>query len=387
MLEPARSFERFAVGGGNELAFAAARRVAESPGYVYNPLVISGPSGSGKTHLLHAIGQLASGLDPDLTLRLESAEALADRVTRGIADGELTSLRSAISGLEILMIDDLDHVAGMERTQQEIAGIVRRMIGEARQVVITTELSVGGLDGLIPELRDLLGGGVAVDIGPLDLEGRRTLLERLARYREIPLRPEVAEVLASFEIHDIRRLQEVVEQLSAIALAENRFPTAEDVYRVLGHAPREVEEDEFESFLHDITRTLSMTVETAPWRRRIGEAILRWEGEGIVTRRLEEALHTDTAPDVDTLLDRFERDAARLLQVRRELGIGDGSDELRDPDDLESAEALLVVPEPAAPGDEDAVTREAAVDPWFLNRDRVVLDWLDLEARLVEESR
>src|SRR5690606_30492156 len=95
------------------------------------------------------------------------------------------------------------------------------------------------------------------------------------------------------------------------------------------------------SFLEDVTRVIATVVETSPWRRRVGEAILKWEGEGIRTARLEDALQADTAPDVDALLDQFSRDATRLLQIRDEVGDRAAGERLDDPDQLARAESVL----------------------------------------------
>src|SRR5690606_23655359 len=97
----------------------------------------------------------------------------------------------------------------------------------------------------------------------------------------------------------------------------------------------------FGSFVDDVSRTLAAVVETAPWRRRLAEAILKWEGEGIRTHRLEEALLADSAPDVDSLIEWFSREATRLLHVRRDLqrlGVEDLPD---DPEQVARAEAVL----------------------------------------------
>ena len=111
-------FERFSLVAQNELAASAARRVAESPGAIYNPLLLRGGPGVGKTHLLHAIATYAGSLDPDLRIHLDSAEGLAERVTTAIVHG--TFSREALPDADMLLVDELERISGMGRTQEEL---------------------------------------------------------------------------------------------------------------------------------------------------------------------------------------------------------------------------------------------------------------------------
>src|SRR5690554_4497547 len=120
VLDANLSFERFVVGPSNELAASAARRAAEAPGSGYNPLVICGGSGVGKTHLLHAIGQYALTLDADMAVHLEPADLLVQRISHGIASGDLTAVAESLIGLDLLLIDDIERLSDLERTQEEL---------------------------------------------------------------------------------------------------------------------------------------------------------------------------------------------------------------------------------------------------------------------------
>jgi hypothetical protein len=148
--------------------------------------------------------------------------------------------------------------------------------------------------------------------------------------------------------------------------------------------------DEFSAFLSDITATVEEIVETAPWRKRLAEAILRWEGEGVRTRRLEAALDADTAPDVDAVLDAFAADVEKLRAIRAELEAmrsdSAKSPLLSDPDRAGEAEALLVSAKAAAERKaEEAVKAQPQVDRWYFNAEKAAWDWLALEDRLIEE--
>ncbi|MDR0787579.1 MAG: hypothetical protein LBG44_06895 [Gemmatimonadota bacterium] len=147
-------------------------------------------------------------------------------------------------------------------------------------------------------------------------------------------------------------------------------------------------QDEFFSFLDDVSQELATVVEAAPWRRRIAEAILRWEGEGIRTSRLEEALHADTPPDLDNLLTAFYRDAERLLVIRRELAALGILTRFDDPSMLPEAEARLAArnAQPGVGHTSASDIENLRVDNWFLNPGKLVLNWVDIEERLVTEA-
>jgi hypothetical protein len=394
VLDTSLSFDRFVVGATNELAVAATKRAAESPGAVYNPLLICGRSGIGKTHLLHATGQYATALEPDIAVHLESGDIIAHRVTQGVVRGDLAPFVESLMQLDMLLIDEIERLSGMERTQEELGAIVNRMTGEGRQVVMASVFPPSHLPGFTPAFIELLNRGLVVDIGEPDVAMRRTLVQGFARERWTVLPEDVMHRLAKHEFPDARSIRTAVYSILEWAAVEYREADLDDVAQVIQQAqnPRAAI-GEFDSFLHDVSRTLATVVETAPWRRRIAESILKWEGEGIRTQRLEEMLLTDTPPDVDTLLDDFARDATRLIQVRQELLSLGVHETLDDPADLARAEGLLAaaradaLPATGANGRRPAVDAMSATvtDQWFLNPDKVVLDWIDLEGRLVVE--
>jgi hypothetical protein len=145
--------------------------------------------------------------------------------------------------------------------------------------------------------------------------------------------------------------------------------------------------DEFSAFVLDIASTVEQLVEAEPWRKKLAEAILRHEGEGYRTRRLETALEADTAPDVDALLASYAVDLEKLRAIAAEMAELDaeaaGSVVLRDPDRLGEAEALLLGARAAA---ERSRPAPPPVDRWYANNpEKVAWGWLALEDRLIEE--
>jgi chromosomal replication initiator protein len=345
-LDPRFTFESFVVGASNRLAAAAARRAAESPGTSYNPLVIYSGSGLGKTHLLNSVAHLAISVQPELNVRYEPIEQLVDRVTAAISGGGLDGFREEYLAVDLLLLDDIQFLAGKGRTQEELLRVWDEMARSGAQVVLASDRPPQEIDGLDARLLSRLSGGLIVDLAAPELETRVEIVRRKAQERGVELGREVAEAIARVSRESVRELQGGLNRILALQEAESRPVAAHEVGPLLRvqvvEAPRE---DEFSAFLSDISTTVAQLVEAAPWRRRVAEAILRWEGEGIRTRRLEEVLEVDSAPDVDVLLATFAADVEGLRAVEAELRTlapeAAASPVLRDPDRVPEAEALL----------------------------------------------
>ncbi|MEX2582005.1 MAG: DnaA/Hda family protein [Gemmatimonadota bacterium] len=388
MAELESTFDSYAVGASNELAATAARRVAETPGTIYNPLVLCGPTGVGKTHLLEAIRHATLSADFDLAVHCESATSLSDRIVEADGRGGLADLRQAIEGFDVLLVDDLDGLDGRPRSQRELLECLRTLVETRRQVVVASRMAPGEYRGLSPELRDILEGGLIVDIGAPEPATRRAIVQRLLTRHDLSWSADVVDAMAEYEL-TAEELHGAVERLRAITEASPPGPTVADVAVMLQGSRRTAPTtDEFGSFLEDVSRIVAAVVETEPWRRRVAESILRWEGEGIRTRRLDRALEADAPRDVDALLESFDRDAIRLLAIRERLG--STADLPDDPDDLAEADRILrersdgsdVEPSRGTPADSEP---PPTADPTFLDPARVVLSAVDLDGRLVEE--
>ena len=328
-LDAALVFDRFVIGAGNLLAATAARRVAESPGRSYNPLVVTGAPGVGKTHLLTAIAHLARDSDPEIGIRLEGADDFVDRLTASLSEGTLAEMREASGSAALWLFDDLQALAGRRRSQEELATLWAQALARGTQLVVAVDRPLAELTDLDPRLAALLAEGLSVDLAA---------------------------------------------------------PEAGAVRPAAAGSPAD---EEFAGFLTDVSSALAAVVETAPWRRQLAEAILRWEGEGIRTRRLETALDAESAPDVGGLLRDFARDVARLRELVRTLP-ADALDPalLSDPDRLGALEALAAA-SPAGPADAARAPagRAERIDPWFLDRARFAWGWMSLDERLIEEQR
>jgi chromosomal replication initiation ATPase DnaA len=345
-LDPRLTFEGFVVGPSNRLAAAAARRAAESPGTSYNPLVVYGGPGMGKTHLLTAVAHLASAVRPELRVAYRTVEEVVDGVSAALAAGTLDAFRDEYRRVNLLLLDDVQFLGGKGRTQDELLRVWDDMSRAGAQVVLASDRPPGEIEGLDPRLVSRLAAGLLVDVTPPESETRVAIVRGMAAERGAALAPGVAEALGGLGWESVRELQGGLNRVLAVQEAEGRAVAAEEVGPLLGmSAERATSADEFGAFLSDITLTVAEMVEAAPWRRALGAAILRWEGEGVRTRRLEEALEADSAPDVDAMIAAFAADVVRLRTAEAELRALDpaaaASPVLRDPDRVEEAEALV----------------------------------------------
>jgi hypothetical protein len=387
--DPRFTFDSFVVGPDNRMAAAAARRAAESPRTAYNPLFIHGVSGAGKTHLLHAVGTLAATLQPDMHVVYLTADQLVDRVSAAVGAGAVEALRDELLDADLLLLDEAHQLAGRARTQEELLSLWPELEQRA-QIVVAAEGATPELPGVDDGLRACFTRGLAVDLPPADDDARTEIARKAARQRGIELAPSAAEQIARLPVDGAAGLIAAVERVGAAQAERGEALVDEELAAVAQPEPSTAPGDEFSSFLFDISATVEEIVETAPWRRKLAEAILRWEGEGMRTRRLEEALEADTAPDLDALLDGFALDVARLREVAAELeGLraeAAKSPVLADPERVSEAEALLVSARAAAErkAEEEAKARPQ-VDRWYFNTEKAVLDWLALDDRLIEE--
>lgn len=348
-LDPRFTFETFVVGAANRLASAAARRVAEAPGSTYNPLFIYSASGLGKTHLTMAIGHHTQRLLPSLRVLYDTMEHFMEEVMEAIEAGERDSFRLRLGETGLLLLDDVQFLAGRHRTQEELLRVWDIVSANGGQVVLTSDRPPQEIDSLDDRLLSRFSGGLIVDIGAPDYETRVAIARRKAEERGQKLTEGVAETLARIAFSNVRELQGALNRLIAVQELEGRSVAAEEVSRLLGRMAQPSPVDEFGSFLAEITDTLDEVVAHAPVEGQLANAILRWQGEGYATRRLEAALAEPPAEEAaEAIIREFEGTVERLREIAGEIAALDpGAAELgrrellRDPDRLSEAEALL----------------------------------------------
>jgi chromosomal replication initiator protein len=357
-LNPRYQFESFVVGASNRLAATAARTVAESPGTTYNPLFVYGKSGLGKTHLLQAIAFLAQERGTARRVEYVTLEELVGRYQTAAAAGHLEAYRRSAQETDLLLVDDVQFLAEQRETQGELLRLSEALQAAGRQIVVACDRPPGEIAELDERLISRLSAGLLVDIAAPDFETRLAITQRKAEERGVQLSAEVLETVATESVGSVRELIGIVNRVIAYQSVGNEPLTAASTRTLLEgeavdapgegpeppgeEAPAPPEADEFAAFLSAVSTTVAETVEA--WRSRIGAAVLRWQGEGYRTRRLEQLLLTDEIPDVATELSRFEASVAELQQLAEEAASFDpaaaGNACFRDPESLEEARAF-----------------------------------------------
>lgn len=342
------TFDSFVVGPSNRLAAAAARRVSDSPGSVYNPLFIYSASGLGKTHLVMAIGHHAGRVHPEIAVMYDTVEHLMDEILSAIQAGERDAFLQHVRGAGMLLLDDVQFLAGRRSAQEELLRAWDSLSFQGGQVVLASDRPPTEIDGLDDRLLSRFSGGLIVDIDVPDYETRVAIVKRKAEDRGHTLEPGVAEALARISHANVRELQGGLNRLLAVQELDRRSVGPDEVGRLLGVTPESARSDEFGSFLSEIAGAVTEVVDRASPEQRLAGAILEWSREGYQTQRLEAALLTPPFDHVDELLAAYAADVARLKEIVQELAaLNPAAPELsrtevlKNPDQLEAAGRLL----------------------------------------------
>ncbi len=217
--DPGFTFERFVIGTSNQFAAAAAEAVADRPGKAYNPLYLYGGSGLGKTHLLHAIANRLSG--SKLKIVYLTTEQFVNDLINCIRRKQMDAFRQTFRGVDLLLLDDIQFIAGKERTQEEFFHTFNTLQSTGRQVVFTSDARPSDIPGLEERLRSRFLQGLLADIQPPDLETRCAILREKARAfgRELP--EDVVLFISRRVQNNVRELEGCLNRTIAYAQLKN----------------------------------------------------------------------------------------------------------------------------------------------------------------------
>lgn len=217
-LDPRLTFDRFVVDSSNRVAFNAALSLAEPGPPRFSPLFLHGGTGQGKTHLMHAIAHAFLESHPEAIVLCMSAERFMFDFVAAMRARDTHSFKSRLRSADLLLIDDLQFIAGKDSTQEEFFHTVNELVGAGKRLVISADRSPQSLDGVEPRIIGRLGAGLVADIKAPDLTLRRTILDRkVADLPEIEVPNEVLDLLASRIRGNIRELEGALNRVVAYA--------------------------------------------------------------------------------------------------------------------------------------------------------------------------
>ncbi|MBB6731703.1 chromosomal replication initiator protein DnaA [Cohnella zeiphila] len=255
MLNPKYTFDTFVIGAGNRFAHAASLAVAEAPAKAYNPLFLYGGVGLGKTHLMHAIGHYILEHNPNTKVLYISSEKFTNEFINAIRDNRGESFRNKYRNIDVLLIDDIQFLAGKDGTQEEFFHTFNALHEEHKQIIISSDRTPKEIPTLEERLRSRFEWGLITDIQPPDLETRIAILRKKAKAENLDIPNEAMVYIANMIDSNIRELegalirivayssltnQDVSTHLAAEALKDilptgrNRLITIQDIQQRVG---------------------------------------------------------------------------------------------------------------------------------------------------------
>jgi chromosomal replication initiator protein len=254
-LDPRFIFENFVVGKSNELAHAAAQRVAEARAVPFNPLFLYGGVGLGKTHLMHAIAWHIKKRTPQRRVIYLSAEKFMYQFIRSLRQKNVMAFKEQFRSVDVLMIDDVQFISGKDSTQEEFFHTFNALVDQNRQVIISADKSPHDLEGLEERMRSRLGWGLVADIHPTTYELRLGILQSKAEQMQAQVPSKVLEFLAHKIVSNVRELEGALNRIVAHGTLIGRAITLETTQEVL----------------HDLLRANDRRVTVEEIQRRVAE--------------------------------------------------------------------------------------------------------------------
>jgi chromosomal replication initiator protein len=331
-LNPRYTFDNFIVGASNRLAHAASLAVAERPAMAYNPLFLYGGVGLGKTHLLHAIGNACS--NRGLQVLYVSSEEFTNDLINAIRSHSTQAFRDKYRRIDILLIDDIQFIAGKESTQEEFFHTFNTLHGQNKQLVISSDRPPKAMVTLEERLRSRFEWGLIADIQPPDLETRVAILRGKADRAGYKIPADILEAIARRVQSNIRELEGALTRVAAFSNLSGLPLTPQTVESILVDLLPRRSEVQPDQIVRKVAETFNVTLDRMLGRdrsrevalpRQIAMYLLREEANCSLPQ-IGEALggrdHTTVMYGCDKIADMLERDdrlRRQLVEIREQL--------------------------------------------------------------------
>jgi len=239
-LNPRFTFEQFVIGAGNRFAHAAALAVAELPAQAYNPLFLYGPPGLGKTHLLHAIANYLDHYGSGLSFRYATIEDFTSEFVEAVRGRSTARFKERFRSADVVLIDDVQFLAGREKTREEFFHTFNALLESGRQLVLTSDRCPEEIADLEARLAERFRAGLVVELEPPTLAVRRAILAIRARMDEVDVPEEVLDEIATQVTTSVRALEGALIRVVAYSSLKNQSATPELARHVLARLARRV---------------------------------------------------------------------------------------------------------------------------------------------------
>lgn len=288
-LNPKYTFENFVVGPNNNLAHAAALAVAESPGKAYNPLFVYGDVGLGKTHLMHAVGHYIAERFPEKRIEYVSTETFTNELINAIREDKTTQFRNRYRSVDLLLVDDIQFLAGKERTQEEFFHTFNALYENHKQIILSSDRPPKDIQTLEGRLRSRFEWGLITDIQSPEFETRVAILKMNAEHNRIDIPQDVLELIARQVTTNIRELEGALMRVVAFSSLNNvpfsRAVAAKALSNVF--APQEVKV-EMMDVLKQVAAHFNLTPDVIRGSGRVREVVVPRQVAQYLIRELTE---------------------------------------------------------------------------------------------------
>ena len=236
LLNPKYIFDTFVIGESNRLAHAAAMAIVKNPGITYNPLFIYGGVGLGKTHLMQAIGNEIYRKDKKKNIVYTTCEKFTNDFISLVKKGKAEQFKNSYRNADVLLIDDIQFLAGKEATQEEFFHTFNELHGKSKQIVVTSDRPPKAIAALEARLISRFEWGMLADINPPDIETRIAILQKKAAEKNYEIEDDIIQFIAKNIQNNIRELEGALNRLMAYAELNNAKPTLDNIKQALGES-------------------------------------------------------------------------------------------------------------------------------------------------------